>query len=167
MTGTVYTAAPIPPDPDHTTYIDAGAVSFGVEFRLLDDRELEANYQGADMEEIQNAVQGNAVEDNGVSIHVVADGHEYLRFDMFENEPHYHYIEPSKERQTIVEFDRVAMGDMLPWTLNQLRTKLAPMLERAGGSDIAAKLDGARIERSLIEVERLAREAEQTLRVKR
>jgi hypothetical protein len=32
--------------------------------------------------------------DEGVTIHVfdASDGHEYLRFDVFDDEPHYHYI---------------------------------------------------------------------------
>jgi len=165
MAGTVYTVSPIPPDPEHTRYVEAGAVSFGVEWRLLDDAELAAHYQGADMEEIQEALQGNKVEDNGVSIHVVgaADGHEYLRFDCFTDGPHYHYIEPSGEKQTIVEFDPVAMGDMIAWTLVQLRTRLDVMLEHAGGAGIARTLDEARIEAGLVEVETLAADARAAL----
>ncbi len=164
MTGTVYTVPPIPPDEDHTTYIDAGALSIGVEWRHLDEAELEANYQGEAMDEIQANITGN-VTDNGVSIHVMGteDGHEYLRFDMFEQGPHYHYIERSGEKQTIIDFDRVALGEMLPWTLHQLRTRLPQMLARAGGADLVAKLDRERIEASLGDVERLAREAQAEL----
>jgi hypothetical protein len=165
MTGTVYTVPPIPPDAEHTKYVDAGAIKFGVEFRLLDEGELEANYRGAEMEEIQDALAGNAVQDNGVSIHVVgtADGHEYLRFDMFEQEPHYHYIQPSGESQRIVDYDRAAMGEMLPWALAQIRTRLVPMLEQAGGDALVAYLDAGRIEASLGEVEKFAREAQHAL----
>jgi hypothetical protein len=166
MTGTVYTVPPIPPNAEHTTYVDAGAISIGVEYRLLDDAELVANYQGAEMDEIREAVgDGLVVEDNGVSLHVVGteDGHEYLRFDLFEGEPHYHYIEPSGEQQTIVDFDRVALGPMLPWALGQIRQRLVPMLEHAGGQALVAKLDARRIEASLQEVEKLAREAEAAL----
>ena len=77
----------------------------------MNDAELAANYSGEAMEEIQAATGGQAVEDNGVSIHVFGDdGHEYLRFDMFEHGPHYHYIEPSGEKQTIIDYDQVGMG---------------------------------------------------------
>jgi hypothetical protein len=164
MTGTVYTVPPIPPDQEHTTYVDAGALSIGIEWRYLDVSELEANYEGEAMDEIQANITGN-VTDNGVSIHVMgaADGHEYLRFDMFAEGPHYHYIDPSGEQQRIVDFDRVAMGEMLPWTLHQLRTRLPEMLVHAGGADLVPKLDHERIEASLGEVERLAREAEAEL----
>ena len=165
MIGTVYTVPPIPPDPEHTTYVDAGAISIGVEYRLLDDAELAANYQGEQMDEIQDALDGDAVEDNGVSLHVVGaeDGHEYLRFDLFEQGPHYHYIEKSGEKQTIVDYDRVAMGPMLPWALEQIRTRLVPMLEHAGGEALVPKLEPSRIHASLVEVEKLAQEAEAAL----
>ncbi len=165
MTGTVYTVPPIPPDAEHTTYVDAGAISIGVEYRLLDDAELANNYEGEQMDEIQDALDGNAVEDNGVSLHVVGtrDGHEYLRFDLFEREPHYHYIVRSGEKQTIVDYDRVALGPMLPWALDQIRHRLVPMLEHAGGQALVSKLDPGRIEASLVEVEKLARDAEAAL----
>ena len=157
MTGTTYTVPPIPPDPEHTTYIDAGALRIGVEWRRLDDQELAANYEGEAMEEVQAAIEGD-VEDNGVSLHVMGaeDGLEYLRFDMFEREPHYHYILPSGEKQTIMEYDRVALGEMLPWALHQLRTRLSEMLAFAGGQDLVPKIDRERLEASLVEVERLA-----------
>ena len=163
MAGTVYNVAPIPPEAEHTTYVDAGVLKFGVEFRLLDDAELAANYRGPDMQEIQAAVaaKGNDVEDDGVSIHVVAsdNDHEYLRFDMFERQPHYHYIDPAGPKNTIVEYDAVAMGEMLPWVLNQLRTRLAEMLAHAGGGALVGKLDDRRTEEALREVEGLVRRA--------
>jgi len=164
MAGTVYTVAPIPHDEEHTRYVDAGAVRFGVEFRLLDDDELAASYQGRDMEEIQAAIKGN-IEDNGVSVHVFGaqDGHEYLRFDMFERQPHYHYIDHSGAKNTIVEFDEVALGDMLVWMLGQLRTRLSAMLSHAGGEALAANLDAKRIDAGVREVERLACEARAAL----
>ena len=169
MTGTVYTVPPIPPDAENTQYVDAGAIKVGVEFRLLDEAELAANYQGAEMDEIQDALAGNAVLDNGVSIHIIGtrDDHEYLRFDMFEQEPHYHYIDPSGESQRIVDYDRVALGAMLPWTLSQIGTRLADMLEHAGGAALVRDLDVERIGASLPEVEKLAREAQRALDTQR
>ena len=165
MPGTVYSVPPIPADPEHTTWVGAGVLRIGVEYRLLDDADLAANYRGEAMEEIQAAIDGQTIEDNGVSIHVeaVEDGHEYLRFDCFENEPHYHYIDASGEKQTIMEFDRVAHGDMIAWAMNQLRTRLSVMLEYAGGGEVAAQVQPAQIEAALEEAERLAREAEKAL----
>jgi hypothetical protein len=160
MAMTVYSVPPIPPDPEHTTYVEGGGLRIGVEYRLLDDAELEAHYEGTAMEEVQAKIQGD-IDDNGVSLHVesLRDGKEYLRFDCFSKGPHYHYIEPSGERQTIVDFDPVAHGEMLPWALSQLRDRLAPMLERAGGGELAREVDFAAVGRTLEEVERLARKA--------
>jgi len=165
VTGTVYTVPPIPPDPAHTTWVDAGAIRIGVEYRLLDEAGLEANYEGEQMDEIQQALDGAAVQDNGVSLHVVGieDDHEYLRFDLFEQEPHYHYIDKAGESQTIIDFDRVAHGPMLPWALAQIRDRLVPMLEHAGGRALASKLDSGQVAASLVEVEKLARAAEVAL----
>ena len=165
MTGTVYTVPPIPPDPEHTTWVPAGGLSIGVEYRLLDEAGIAANYEGRELAEIRAAVKDRVIQDNGVSIHVAGahDGHEYLRFDLFEQDPHYHYIEPSGERQTIVQYDRVALGDMLPWALHQLRHRLPQMLERAGGAELLAKLDRAEIDSGLVRVEELARRAEREL----
>jgi hypothetical protein len=169
MTGTEYTVPPIPPDPEHTTWIPAGALSIGVECRLLDEAELAANYEGEQMEEIRAALRDSTVQDGGVSIHVAGaeDGHEYLRFDLFERDPHYHYIEPSGKRQTIVQYDRVAMGDMLAWALGRLRQRLPQMLERAGGAALVEKLDGALLEAGLARVEELARKGQAALRAER
>ena len=165
MTGTVYTMPPIPPDDEHTTWVDAGAIKIGVEYRLLDDAGLADNYQGEQMDEIQAATGGKTVEDNGVSLHVSSseDGHEYLRFDLFHQEPHYHYIEPTGSKQTIIDFDRAALGPMLPWALNQIRTRLEEMLTFAGGQALLPSLEPARIAAALTEVEKLAREAEAML----
>ena len=165
MPGTVYTVPPIPPDPEHTSYVDAGTLRFGVEWRLLDNAGLAANYEGEAMDEIQANMKAPTIEDNGVSIHVVAtrDGHEYLRFDCFREGPHYHYIEPSGEKQTIVDFDPVAHGDMLPWALKQLSERLAPMLEHSGGGALIPDLDPEAIELALDRVAKLAREAEAAL----
>ena len=165
MPGTVYSVPPIPADPEHTTWVDAGVLRIGVEYRMLDDADLAANYQGAAMEEIQSAIDGRVIEDNGVSIHVeaVEDAHEYLRFDCFEKEPHYHYIDASGEKQTIMEFDRVAHGDMIAWAMEQLRTRLSVMLEYAGGGEVAARVQPAQVEAALQKAERLAREAEKAL----
>jgi hypothetical protein len=40
VTGTVYSVPPIPPDPEHTTWVPAGGLSIGVEYRLLDEAEI-------------------------------------------------------------------------------------------------------------------------------
>ena len=67
-----------------------------------------------------------------MSLHVRATdtGHEYLRFDCFDNEPHYHYIHDSTDPyiNNVVVYDPFACGDMLPFAIGCLRTRLAEML---------------------------------------
>jgi hypothetical protein len=97
-----------------------------------------------------------------VSIHVWGsdDGHEYLRFDVFADEPHYHYVHNTGASgdvvNNVVDFDAVASGDMLPWALGCLRTRLPEMLRAAGGAAVAAAVDPALVARAVDDVARLA-----------
>jgi hypothetical protein len=50
----------------------------------------------------------------------VDDGYEDVRFDVFDSGPHYHYIKKGVAENKVVDFDPVAMGDMLPWALMQI-----------------------------------------------
>lgn len=162
MTITVYNVMPIPPDDAATRFVDAGALRIGVEYRFLDDAELRANYgdDATAMDEIDANRPAAGVEDEGVSIHVFGDdGREYLRFDMFDAGPHYHYVAHDRGENVIVDYDSVALGAMLPWTLAQLRTRVVPMLERAGAEAIAARVDRTALDECLGEVETLVETA--------
>ena len=97
----------------------------------------------------------------GLSLHVVAkaDGHEYLRFDLFDDPPHYHYNHPvidGRYTNNVVDFDTASNGPMLDWTLERLRTRLPEMLREAGGAGIADQVDPAVVGPVLAEVQRLA-----------
>jgi hypothetical protein len=157
--GKVYGIPPQPPVEAHTRRFDAGAVSFGVEYRDLDPESLEATYR--DHPEYLDELRAKSPEggffDEGVTIHVfdASDGHEYLRFDVFADEPHYHYIHRTVDDvvvNNVIDFDPVADGDMLAWAAARLRTRLRPMLDHAGGGDLAARLDGALADRVLDDV---------------
>jgi hypothetical protein len=96
--------------------------------------------------------------DEGVTVHVfdATDGHEYLRFDMFADEPHYHYIHKTTDGSivnNVIDYDAPALGDMLPWTFERLRTRLALMLAEAGADSLARKVDPATVELALSDVE--------------
>ena len=67
-----------------------------------------------------------------------------LRFDLFEHGPRYHYISLNGQKQTIIDFDRVAFGEMLPWALSQLRHRIVPMPGRAGGENVAREVESNR-----------------------
>ena len=159
--GIVYEMQPEPPHPA-CRWFDAGAVRLGVEYRNVDPEALRALYAGSekDLAELERHSPEGGFHDAGVSIHVVGadDGHEYLRFDAFDDDPHYHYIRPSGDHNHWVPFDAVAGGDVLAFALRCLRERLAPMLAQAGGAAVAEKLEPPRVRRAIDEVERVALE---------
>ncbi len=139
---TRYDVMPIPPVEAQTDWFEAGPVKFGVEYRLLDDAIAAAV--------VLEAASGDAaglenIDDRGVSIHVFGNSGgeslEYLRFDCFEEDPHYHYISWKDHSNEMIHIDPIADGDPLGWTLDRLRLRLPFMLERAGAPEIAAKID--------------------------
>ena len=82
---------------------------------------------------------GIAFDDFGASLHVcgTADGLEHLRFDCFENEPHYHYIEQANGANTVVRIDELAVGDPIEFTLAAVEHHLPDMLRHCGMADLA------------------------------
>ena len=78
----------------------------------------------------------DGVEAGGPTVRVLGGDrrHEYLRFDLFDVSPHYHY-EPPGEQERILIVDTVAEGDAVEWGITRLRSRLGPMLAAAGGKD--------------------------------
>ena len=145
---TRYSLMPIPPVEAQTEYFDAGAVRIGVEYRLLDDAIAEAGEperaRGSD------EAPPDLPDDRGVSIHVFAvrgdEAQEHLRFDCFEEDPHYHYVCWADRSNEMLHLDPAAEGDSVAWAIERLRTRLPQMLERAGAPDAARALDPDRLE---------------------
>ena len=134
--GNRYDVLPIPMVPEHCHPVDAGAVQLIVESRALTNAILDETYAGIDMPHTDVAF-----DDHGASLHVCGtdDGLEHIRFDCFEHEPHYHYIEHDKGANVIVRIDEVAVGDPVEFTLRCVRERLPEMLENAGQPDLAAR----------------------------
>jgi hypothetical protein len=174
MIGKVYTIPPEPPVEADTRYLAAGAITFGVEYRDLDPESLAATYAGnADhLAELEARSPEGGFSDEGVSIHVCGtdDGHEYVRFDVFDDEPHYHYIHrPGADGEivnNVIDFDRRALGEMLPWAIERLRTRLPDMLAEAGGSHLVAQLDSRLLDGVISEVQALAEQAQRARRTR-
>jgi len=176
--GKVYAIPPQPVDPENTHWFAAGVVTIGVEYRDVDPESLLDTYKDNPdhlAELIERSPEGG-FSDQGVSLHVAETdgGHEYLRFDAFDDEPHYHYIHrpdpavvPPDIVNNVIEFDTVAHGDMLTWALQCIRTRLPEMLSGAGGTHLVARLDPAAVNRVVDQVEPVARQARQALRERR
>ena len=169
---TRYDVMPIPPVEAQTEYIDAGTLRFGVEYRRLTD----AIAAGAAVETASGGDKADveSFDDRGVSIHVFGNDEagclEYLRFDCFVEDPHYHYVSWKDHSNEMLHLDPVADGDPLRWALERIRTRLPQMLERAGAGHIAARVDARRVEQALPRLAEAAYRAryhhddEQTLR---
>ncbi len=171
MIGKVYSIPPQPPVAEHTRKIAAGVVTFGVEYRELDPEGLVDTYKGnpAHLAEMLEKSPEGGFADEGVSVHVWGDdGHEYLRFDMFDGEPHYHYVHRSEDIvNNVIDYDTVALGDMLPWVVQRLRTRLPEMLRESGGAEVAARVDLEQVGRAVKEVEEMAAAAQERQRALR
>jgi hypothetical protein len=168
MIGKVYGIPPQPPVAEHTRYVPAGNVQIGIEYRSLDPESLVETYQHdpAQLAEMLEKSPEGGFTDEGVSLHVVGDdGHEYVRFDVFEGEPHYHYNHPGPEVvNNVIDFDTAAHGDMLPWALACLRTRLPEMLTEAGGGALVDALDQRAIDAAVDQIGALAAAARTTAR---
>jgi hypothetical protein len=154
-----YEVLPIPAIARYTKIFDAGSVSFGVEYRLLNEQIIAEEYGDDARAQFGNEtpeVLGDVINEDGVSIHVFGaeDELEYLRFDCFSDYPHYHYLAPKEGHQTVFQFDPVAEGPMVPWAIDRIRSRLPEMLEHVGAKEIAKKVDIALVEKVLIEVNR-------------
>jgi hypothetical protein len=152
---------PLPPVKENTEIVDAGALSFGVEFRVLNDDIVRENYGQERIDLIRTEAEFEMyrnVDDSGVSIHVFGeDGLEYLRFDCFQDEPHYHYVLPHLPYQQIVPFDTIANGDALTWAMSCLRSRLEPMLRASGCETSAERIRASVVRDALDRVETKAR----------
>jgi hypothetical protein len=155
--GRWYDVMPIAIVPEAAVDVPAGPVTFVVESRTLTERHIVESARAQDrLDAIDDAA---GVDDGGPSLHVLgtADRLEYLRFDCFENEPHYHYVRNDLQANVVVRLDTFAEGDPTRWTLDRVRQRLPEMLENAGAPELADAARRARpaVEQALVEVERL------------
>jgi hypothetical protein len=135
--GNRYDQLPIPMVTEHCIPVDAGAVQLVVESRKLTNEIIGDTYHGA-------VDAGIPFDDFGATLHVcgTADGLEYLRFDCFENEPHYHYIEQAVGANTVVRIDELAVGDPIDFSLACVEHHLADMLRHCGVAGLADTVAG-------------------------
>ena len=135
----------IPHIPEHTQYVDAGLLTIGVAYRVLNEQVLQETY-GADRPGDAGG-RKTLVDDGGVAIHVFENVEgklvEHLRFDCFSDGPHYHYLNAKTGIQEMWEMDTVADGESLTWVLERLGSRLSQMLAHAGATELATRVDQA------------------------
>lgn len=115
---------PIPVNERHVEWFDAGPVTFAVETRVL------------------GAAMGGAVTGGG-SIHLFSGdrARELVRFDCFDSEPHYHYLDHKANLNTVWGFDEGVNGPMPAWVLWAVRNNLPGMLRSAGEGELAQRVE--------------------------
>jgi hypothetical protein len=155
------TRMPLEPVPEHCVSVDGGPIRFVVEARQLTD-EIAAEFQ-ARFEQAPTQ-QAGEFDDFGASLHVCGaeDGLEHLRFDCFDQDPHYHYIHQQAQNHLVVRMDNVADPNTIAWTVGRLRERLPEMLEYAQAGDLAVKArsDMASVLAAVDRVEELLEEAD-------
>jgi hypothetical protein len=153
---------PVPAFLEHTARFAAGPVTIGVEYRVLDEAAI-LDFYGPDARaKFPNgapAGMGTVIDEDGLSLHVFGtdDGHEYLRFDCFDDAPHYHYIDPPASRNVVHDYDAVANGPIVEWAFEALRTRLREMLTHAGAGSLAEAVDTSAVAAVMPAVEAEAR----------
>lgn len=86
-------------------------------------------------------------EDRGPAIRVFGDvdgqPKQILRFDCFEDDPHYHY-DPTGTN-TMFHLDPLTMGSPLEFSLNQIGQRVIEMIAKAGFQVLSSTIDGSLI----------------------
>jgi hypothetical protein len=124
--GQTFHFMPIPMIEKNAEWFDAGPVSFAVEVRVL-----------AGMDEAAGAGAG------GGTIHVFGPDRreEWVRFDCFDDEPHYHYLNQRAKLNTVWTYDDGVNGPMGPWAVSVLRRNLPSILRTAGADELAERVE--------------------------
>lgn len=135
--GNRYDQLPIPMVEEHCISVDAGPVQLVVESRTLTNAIIAATFDGV----VDASIP---FDDHGATLHVCGtdDGLEHLRFDCFENEPHYHYIDHASGANTVVRIDELAVGDPIEFSLACVEHHLADMLRNCGVGALADAVAG-------------------------
>ena len=91
--------------------------------------------------------------DQGLCVQVFgqAEGQdtEILRFDCFDQLPHYHYGPANHNIR--LNMDKTTVGNPFGWTLDNLRNKLPEMIQRAGYADLAAAVEANPVAESVFD----------------
>jgi len=98
--------------------------------------------------------------DRGPSLRIYGDVEgkpvQLLRFDCFENQPHFHYDPEGKNNQ--LRMDKANVSDPVAWSMDYLRGNFASLIRIAGYSALAEQLDEGALTAALPTVEKALRD---------
>ena len=99
--------------------------------------------------------------DRGPSLRIYGDVEgkpvQLLRFDCFENQPHFHYDPEGKNNQ--LRMDKAHVSDPIAWSMDYLRGNFASQIRIAGYGKLADRLDEAALAGILPGVEKALRDS--------
>ena len=99
--------------------------------------------------------------DRGPSLRIYGDVEgkpvQLLRFDCFENQPHFHYDPEGKNNQ--LRMDKANVSDPITWSMDYLRGNVASLVRIAGYSALADELDEGALSAALPTVEKALRDS--------
>jgi len=98
--------------------------------------------------------------DHGPSLRVYGDVEgkpvQLLRFDCFEDQPHFHYDPEGKNNQ--LRMDKTKVSDPIAWSMEHLRGNVASLVRIAGYSALADQVDEAALTAALPTIEKALRD---------
>ena len=99
--------------------------------------------------------------DRGPSLRVYGDVEgkrvQLLRFDCFENAPHFHYDPEGKNNQ--LRLDKANVSDPIAWSMDYLRGNVTTLIRIAGYGALADQLDEGTLTAALPTVEKALRDS--------
>jgi hypothetical protein len=102
-----------------------------------------------------------ASTDRGPSLRVYGDVEgkpvQLLRFDCFEQAPHFHYDPEGKNNQ--LRMDKTRVSDPIAWTMDYLRGNVASLVRIAGYGALADQLDEGVLTAALPTIEKALRDS--------
>jgi hypothetical protein len=103
----------------------------------------------------------NSNADRGPSLRIYGDVEDkpvqLLRFDCFENEPHFHYDPEGKNNRIFL--NKARTSDPIAWTIDYLRGNVASLVRVAGYGQLADRLDEEALTAALPGLEKALRDS--------
>jgi hypothetical protein len=108
-----------------------------------------------------NVRYSKTTTDRGPSLRIYGDVEgksvQLLRFDCFDNQPHFHYDPEGKNNQ--LRMDKTRVTDPIAWSMDYLRGNITSLVRIAGYSALADQLDEGVLTTALPTVEKALRDA--------
>jgi hypothetical protein len=99
--------------------------------------------------------------DRGPSLRIYGDVEgkpvQLLRFDCFENQPHFHYAPEGKNNQ--LRMDKTKVADPIAWTIDHLQGNMTSLIRLAGYGALADQLDDAELTAALPIIDKALRDS--------